>query len=425
MICIQLVIILLLIYIGSKSGGMALGLFGTFGVLILTLLFHNTIGNIPFDVIEIILSVIIAISVVDLSGGMEYLVLYMNKFLSKRKKYIIIVSPLITYFITLLSGTGHTALSIFPVIINISKKNGIKPVYPLSISVVASQIAVTASPISASVIYLSKILDPLGISYNQLLIILIPSTFISILITSIIINFFKTNKKQNFLNTNNIFFEKKILNKKSGKYSILLFLMGIIITLTYNILCDYVFSNKIKILSRTESTIIFMLTTALIISIICKIKIKKITDTNIFKSGINACICVMGVSWLGDTFIKSHFHEIKFMILNIVQQHPWMLSIILFFITSLFYSQAATTKAIIPSLITLGISPKIIIGSFTAVSALFLFPIYPTLLTAVEMDDTGSTKIGNYIFNHSFLIPGIIITSLSIILSFFIERMIL
>ncbi|QJC29039.1 anaerobic C4-dicarboxylate transporter family protein [Enterobacteriaceae endosymbiont of Plateumaris rustica] len=424
MIFIELIIILLLIYMGCKSGGMALGLFGTFGVLILTVFFHKKIGNIPFDVIEIILSVIITISTVKLSGGIEYLVFYMNKILSKNKKYIIIVSPIMTYCITLLSGTGHTALSIFPVIINISKKNGIKPVYPLSISVVASQIGVTASPISASLIYLSKILDPLGISYNQLLIILIPSTFISILITSIIISLYNI-KKKNSLNTYNFSCNKKIQNKKNGKYSILLFLIGIITILIYNILCDYIFSNQMKILSRTESIIIFMLTTALIISIICKIKIKKITSTNIFKSGINACICVMGVSWLGDTFIKSHIHEMKFIILNIVQQYPWMLSIILFFITSLFYSQAATTKAIIPSLITLGISPKIIIGSFTAISALFLFPIYPTILSAVEMDDTGSTKIGNYVFNHSFLIPGIIITSLSIILSFFIERMIL
>ncbi|QJC28595.1 anaerobic C4-dicarboxylate transporter [Enterobacteriaceae endosymbiont of Plateumaris consimilis] len=424
MIFVELIIILLLIYLGCKLGGMALGLFGTFGVLILTIFFHNKIGNIPFDVIEIILSVIIAISTVKLSGGIEYLVFYMNRILSRKKKYIIILSPLMTYFITLFSGTGHTALSIFPVIIKISKKNGIKPVYPLSISVVSSQIAVTASPISASLIYLSKILDPLGISYNQLLIILIPSTFISILITSIIINLFN-NQNKNLLHTNNVSFNKKLKNKKNGKNSILLFLIGIVVILTYNVLCDYVFFKETKILSRTESTVIFMLTTALIISIICKIKIKQINDTKIFKSGINACICVMGVSWLGDTFIRSHFHEMKFIILNIVEQYPWMLSIILFFITSLFYSQAATTKAIIPSLITLGISPKIIIGSFTAVSALFLFPIYPTLLSAVEMDDTGSTKIGNYIFNHSFLIPGIMITGLSIILSFFIVTLIL
>ncbi|QJC30375.1 anaerobic C4-dicarboxylate transporter family protein [Enterobacteriaceae endosymbiont of Neohaemonia nigricornis] len=424
MLIIEFIIVLTLICLGNKFGGIGLGLCSYVGVLILTLFFHQPVGDIPFDVVEIILAVIITISTLHLAGGINYIIFYIDKILSNKPKYIIIIAPMMTYFITIITGTSYTALFIFPIILNITKKYGIKPVYALSISVIASQIAVIASPISASLILLSKLLNPLGVSYNKLLLILIPSTFISVLITSIILSYwYKLYNKKKYVYNNQILQNIYLLNNKS-KYSLIIFIIGIIIMLVYNTVISSIYKQNI-ILPRTESIILFMFTISLFISLICKISFNQITQTKIFQSGINSCICVMGVSWLSNTFINANIEIIKFYILYIIKYKPGMLSIILCLITSLFYSQAATTKTIIPHLIELKIPLDMIISTFPAVSALFLLPTYPTMLHAIQIDDTKSTKTGTYIINHSFFIPGLIVTTLSISIDLILVNFIL
>ncbi|QJC31214.1 anaerobic C4-dicarboxylate transporter [Enterobacteriaceae endosymbiont of Macroplea mutica] len=420
MFIIECIIFIIIIYLGKKTGGIGLGLFSCVGVLILTLCFNHKIGSIPLDVIAIILSVTIMISILYLSDGINYLIYYVNKLLIQQPKYIIIVAPIITYFITLITGTSYTALSIFPVIMHISKKNNIQPVYPLSISVVASQVAIIASPISAAFIYFSKILEPFGINYFILLTIFIPSTFIAVLLTSLFTSiWYNFNHKYDVTNiTSYNDIEKKKLFSIKGKYSFILFCIGLGTILIYNVLCNiYNINNSIP---RTESIILFMLTISLVIHLVCQTNIKKITQTKIFQMGIEACICIIGVAWFSDTFIHAHMNIIKLYILYIIPYKPIILVITLLFITSLCYSQAVTTRAIIPYLIILGVPVKTIISIFTAVAGVFILPTYPTILYAVEIDDTGSTKIGKYIFNHPFLIPGILIIVISIIINFII-----
>lgn len=144
-----------------------------------------------------------------------------------------------------------------------------------------------------------------------------------------------------------------------------------------------------------------MLTIATAICVFCKIDTNQILNAATFKSGMSACVCVLGVAWLGDTFVQAHINEIKEFSGSLLQDHAWMLSIILFFAATLLYSQAATAKALLPAALALGVSPVGVVASFAAVSALFVLPTYPTLLAAVQMDDTGSTRIGKFVFNHS------------------------
>ncbi len=161
-----------------------------------------------------------------------------------------------------------------------------------------------------------------------------------------------------------------------------------------------------------------MLGAAALIVIFCKIDISKITSAATFKSGMSASICVMGVAWLGNTFVGGHIEEIKTVSADLLQNYPWMFAVILFFASTLLYSQAATAKALYPTAILLGVSPLSAIAAFAAVSALFVLPTYPTLIAAVEMDDTGSTRIGKFVFNHPFIIPGVIAISLSVLFGF-------
>lgn len=433
MFAAELVIVLLAIYLGARLGGIGIGFAGGLGVLILTLVFQIQPGSIPFDVIEIIMAVIAAIAAMQVAGGMDYLVSLAERMLRRHPKHITFLAPLVTWSMTVLAGTGHTAFSTLPVITEVAKEQGIRPSRPLSIAVIASQIAITASPISAAVVFFSGVLEPLGISYLTLLSICIPSTLVAIMLTAAVCNFLGCELKDDpvyqerlakgevQLRGNQVF---KL--KPHAKRSVLLFVIGILAVMFYaTAISDTVGLIKDPLLPRNEAIVVFMLTIAALISFSCKIDTSEVLNASTFKSGMSACVCVLGVAWLGDTFVQAHIGDIKTVAGDLLNDFPWLLSIVLFFASMLLYSQAATAKALLPAALMLGVSPLTAIASFAAVSALFVLPTYPTLLAAVEMDDTGSTRIGKYVFNHPFMIPGVIAISLCVIFGFVLGGIIL
>jgi len=178
-------------------------------------------------------------------------------------------------------------------------------------------------------------------------------------------------------------------------------------------------------IGRNEAIMALMLTAAASIVTFTKIDASQIANAATFKSGMSACVCVLGVAWLGDTFVSAHIGEIKEFSASILEQYPWMLAVVLFFASMLLYSQGATTTALMPAALAIGVAPITAVASFAAVSALFVLPTYPTLLAAVEMDDTGSTRIGNLVFNHPFFIPGVATISTSVALGFVFGGLIL
>lgn len=395
-------------------------------MLVLTLGFHIRPGAIPFDVIEIIMGVIAAIAAMQVAGGMDYLVSLAERLLRRHPRYITFLAPLVTWFMTMLAGTGHTAFSTLPVIAEVAKEQGVRPSRPLSIAVVASQIAITASPISAAVVFLAGILEPVGISYLGLLSVAVPSTMIAIFLAALVTNFLGKELKDDPVYQERLAKGEvsqrgaSVLEEKPGaKLSVLLFIVGIIAVVLYaTAISDTVGLIANPVLPRNEAIVIFMLTTGALICLTCKVDATRILSASTFKSGMSACICVMGVAWLGDTFVKAHLSEIQQVAGDLLVEFPWMLAVILFFASTLLYSQAATTKALMPAALLLGVSPVTAVASFAAVSALFILPTYPTLLAAVEMDDTGSTRIGKFVFNHSFIIPGTLAICLSVLFGF-------
>lgn len=422
----ELIVVFLAIYLGSRLGGIGIGFAGGMGVLVLTLGFQITPGAIPFDVIEIIMGVIAAIAAMQVAGGMDYLVSLAERLLRKHPRYITFLAPLVTYFMTLLAGTGHTAFSTLPVIAEVAKEQGVRPSRPLSIAVVASQIAITASPISAAVVFMAGILEPRGISYLALLGVAIPSTMAAIFIAALFTNFLGKELKdddvyQARLAKGEVTLRgaSKFQEKPGAKRSVLLLLLGIVAVVLYaTAISDAVGLITNPVLPRNEAIVVFMLTVAALICLTCKIDTGEILSASTFKSGMSACVCVLGVAWLGDTFVKAHIGEIQQVAGELLHDYPWMLAVILFFASTLLYSQAATTKALMPAALLLGVSPVTAVASFAAVSALFVLPTYPTLLAAVEMDDTGSTRIGRFVFNHSFLVPGTLAIILSVAFGF-------
>ncbi|CCP04466.1 Anaerobic C4-dicarboxylate transporter dcuA [Erwinia amylovora Ea644] len=422
----ELLVVFVAIYLGSRLGGIGIGFAGGLGVLVLTLGFQILPGAIPFDVIEIIMAVIAAIAAMQVAGGMDYLVNLAERLLRKHPRYITLLAPLVTYLMSLLAGTGHTAFSTLPVIAEVAKEQGVRPSRPLSIAVVSSQIAITASPISAAVVFMAGILEPKGISYLLLLAVAIPATMAGIFIAALITNFLGKELKDDALFQARLAKGEVTLRgaskfelKPGAKRSVLLLLTGIVAVVMYaTAISDAVGLIDNPVLPRNEAIVVFMLTVAMLICLTCKIDSAEILNASTFKSGMSACVCVLGVAWLGDTFVKAHIGDIQQVAGNLLHDYPWMLAVILFFASTLLYSQAATTKALMPAALMLGVSPVTAVASFAAVSALFVLPTYPTLLAAVEMDDTGSTRIGRLVFNHSFLVPGTLAIVLAVAFGF-------
>lgn len=211
-----------------------------------------------------------------------------------------------------------------------------------------------------------------------------------------------------------------------ARLSVIIFGIAIICVVFYaTAISSTVGLIKEPVLERDHAIITFMLAAATLITLLCRVEAKNILNASTFKSGMSACICVLGVAWLGTTFVAAHLDEINVYAGNLLESKPWLLAVVLFFAAMLLYSQAATTRALMPAALALGISPVAAIASFAAVSALFVLPTYPTLLAAVEFDDTGSTRIGKYVFDHPFLIPGTLTIIFAVILGFIFAGIIL
>lgn len=438
MLILQIIVLLGAIFVGIRLGGIGIGYAGGLGVVILGLALGMKPGAIPWDVILIIMSVIAAISAMQLAGGLDYLVQIAERILRSNPKYINYLAPTVTYFLTILAGTGHTAFSMIPVIVEVAKEQNIKPSAPLSIAVVSSQIAITASPVSAAVVYMTGVLEPLGWSYPLLLAIWILTTFIGCMLTALIITMFSNLD----LSSDPVYQDRlakglvkesvgaqNMQLKEGAKLSVGIFLIGVLLVVLYATAISKIGGKPVLIenviVPRDAAIMSFMLGVATFITILCKIEVGKITESSVFKSGMVACVCVLGVAWLGNTFVGGYTEEIKGLAGEWVTKIPALLALIFFLAATLLYSQAATAKAITPvAVAALGITAAnpgdsyMLVASFAAVSALFVLPTYPTLLGAVQMDDTGSTRIGHYIFNHAFLVPGVLAIVFSVALGF-------
>jgi anaerobic C4-dicarboxylate transporter DcuA len=431
---VELIVVLVFIWLGARLGSIGIGFAGGFGVLVLSLGFGLTPGSIPIDVILIIMSVIAAIAAMQVAGGLDYLVFLAEKILRRNPKYITFYAPVVTYVMTLMAGTGHTAFSTLPVIAEVAKEKGIRPSRPLAIATVASQIAITASPISAAVLFFASELEVLGVSYLQLLAITIPSSFIACMLAAVVTNFlgkdleddpvYQQRLAEGLVQVSTGLKERRI--EPGARISVLIFLLGLIFVVSYaTAISGSVGLIQDPVLPRNEAIMTVMLAVATLIALVCRINCAAVLNAATFKSGMSACVCVLGVAWLGTTFVAAHMEEINVLAGSILETKPWMLAVVLFFASMLLYSQAATTKALMPAALALGVSPTAAIAAFAAVSALFVLPTYPSLLAAVEFDDTGSTRIGKYVFDHPFILPGTLTIALAVTLGFMIASLIL
>ena len=438
MIYFELLVVLLVIFIGARVGGICLGIFGMIGLGILVFGFGLKPGDAPTDVMLIIVAVITAAAALQAAGGLDYLVKVAEKILRKNPAMITFLAPIVCYFFTFFSGTGHIAYSLLPIISEIATDSKVRPERPLSISVIASQQAITASPISAATAALlsAELLGSKGITLGNILTVCVPATLIGVIVGAIVVNFigvplekdpeYLRRLKEGLLQKE----EKSAIqisekDQQRAKISVIIFLIGVFSIMLFGFIDalrpSFVTDGKLQKMEMTHVIEIIMMMVAGLILIFTRIEVNKLIKGSVFLAGMQAVIAIFGIAWMGDTFFDGNTKFIEDNIENIVTHYPFLFAIALFVMSILLFSQSSTVKTLYPLAIgTLKLPALSLIAMFPAVNGYFFIPNYPTVVAAIDFDRTGTTRIGKYVLNHSFQIPGFVSTIVAIAVGYFI-----
>ena len=435
MIWFHLLVVLLFIVVGARLGGIGIGLAGAAGVIVLAATGVPTSSeHVPWDVIGIIMSVICTVAALQVAGSMDHLVHLTELLLRKHPRQIVFLAPFVTFLMSVMCGTGHTAYSVIPVIVDVSKEHRIRPSRPLSIAVVASQVGVAASPISAAMVALVIALEPLGIGYLICLAVVIPTTFIGLAVGAVV-----AARQGSDLKDDPVYRER--LDKglvrpsaavtddyrptRSAVPSLLIFLAALVLVVAY----ATVTSQEVGIISNppmssTLAIMTIMLTTAAVICLVARKPTASIASQDTFRAGMTATICVMGLAWLGNAFVEHYEETISAALSGPLQALPWLAAVFFYFAAPLMFSHAATTKAFMPLMVSLGLPAVALLASYPAVANYYLLPNYPTTVAAMEMDDTGSTRVGGNVFAHPFVLPGTVSIVVCVVLGFLLAPLV-
>lgn len=424
---LQLAFVLTAIIIGARLGGIGLGIMGGLGLGILTFVFGLQPTTPPIDVMLMIVAVISAAACMQAAGGLDLMVKVAEKLLRKNPQHVTLLSPLVTYTFTFIAGTGHVAYSVLPVIAEVATETKIRPERPLGIAVIASQQAITASPISAATVALLGMLAGFDITLVDILKITIPATLIGVFVGALysmrvgkeLVDDPEYQKRLAAGEFNKAHYElKDVANMSKARLSVIVFIVATIFIVLFGSIDSmrpsYLVDGREVMLDMPSIIEILMLSAAALILIVTKTNGLKAAQGSVFSAGMQAVVAIFGIAWMGDTFLQGNMAELKNSIEEVVRQMPWLFGVALFVMSILLYSQAATVRALVPLGIALGISPYMLIAMFPAVNGYFFIPNYPTVVAAINFDRTGTTRIGKYILNHSFMMPGLISTVVAI-----------
>jgi anaerobic C4-dicarboxylate transporter DcuA len=412
---------------GARAGGVGLGLWGAVGLLVLVVGFGVPPGAIPGEVLIIVLTVIMAASAMEVAGGVDFLVRVAERIIRKNPKQITIVAPLVTYGFTFASGTGHIVYPLLPVIYEVAHESGIRPERPMAIATIASQQAITASPVSAATAAMIGLLAAHHIGLVQILLICVPSTLLAVVVAAFVqLRVGKELKDdaeyQRRLKAGELAPPSRQRAgatsppplKQGAKASAFIFFGGVALVVLAGI-----FPALRTVPGRTAEPVVVgmpiaiaigMLAVAAIILTLTKAPAGEVPKSKTCQSGITAIIGILGLAWLGDTFISANQDTIIGGLSNMAKAAPWTFALGLFVASMLLYSQAATARALMPLGLSLGIPAASLVGMFPAVNGYFFIPNYGTLIAAMQFDRSGTTRIGKYLLNHSFMLPGLITT---------------
>ncbi|MBQ1649300.1 MAG: anaerobic C4-dicarboxylate transporter [Bacteroidales bacterium] len=437
---IELLIVLAALYVGSRYGSLALGAISGIGLAILVFGFGLKPGTPPTDVIYIIIAAVTCAGTLQASGGMDWMIQVAERLLRKHPEHITFLAPLTTFFLTVLVGTGHVVYTIMPIICDIALKKGIRPERPCSVASIASQVGITCSPIAAAVVAFVTISNANGymVSIPQVLMVTIPSCVIGLMCAA------AASLKRGKDLDKDPEFQKRVADPKINKYmygntettldkeitreakiSVYVFLSALLVIVLF------AFCQMIKIDGQSISKVInlpkmniciqiIMLVAAALNIILAKVNLPNTVSGSVWKSGMVAVIAIYGIAWMADTYFSNYMDQMKAMLGGLVESAPWAIAFVFFLVSVLINSQGAVVVAMLPLAYSLGIAGPVLLGVLPSVYGYFFIPNYPSDIATVNFDRSGTTVIGKYLLNHSFMMPGLISVAVSTVVGYLI-----
>lgn len=481
---LQLLIVLGALWVGSRYGSLALGAISGIGLALLVFGFGLKPGSPPTDVIYIIIAAVTCAGMLQASGGMDWMIQIAEKMLRKHPDRITFLAPLTTFFLTVLVGTGHVVYTLMPIICDIALKKGIRPERPCGVASIASQVGITCSPIAAAVVAFAAISGTNGFHVNnlQIIMITIPACLCGLMAaaTASYHRGLDLDKDPQFqarlkdpeqykyiYGSNATTLDKEI--SPEAKRAVYIFLAALTVIVIFslvqmfggNLLPTYDSIQAVKG-GPTEITIaaggnvtqtakqlatagvvvegvtevvkkplamnlviqIVMISAGALMIIFCKAAPKKAVAGAVWQSGMVAVVAIYGIAWLADTYFGNYMKEMQLMLADIVKEFPWSIALVFFFVSVLINSQGAVVVAMLPLAYSLGIAGPVLLGVLPSVYGYFFIPNYPSDIATVNFDRSGTTVIGKYLLNHSFMMPGLICVIVSTIVAYVLSMLI-
>ena len=435
---LQVLLILVCLFYGARKGGVALGLLGGIGLVVVVFAFGLPPGKPPVDVMLTIVAVVAASATLQASGGLDVLLQLAEKVLRRNPKYVSILAPFTTCTLTMLCGTGHVVYTMLPIIYDVAIKNGIRPERPMAASSIASQMGIIASPVSVAVVSLVAFLAkaPGGgpvMDFVTLLSVTIPSTLIGVLMVGIF-SWFRgkdLDKDEDFQRLiadperrASVYGDSKTLMgqalSKDQWTAMWIFIGAIAVVAALGAVESLRPVVGGKPMSMVLTIQMFMLMAGALMVVFTKTNPSEIGKSEVFRAGMIAVVAVFGVAWMADTVFEANLPTIKASLSEVVKSHPWTYAVALLIVSKLVNSQAAAISAMVPVALSIGVSPGYVVAFAAACYGYYILPTYPSDLAAIQFDRSGTTRIGKFVINHSFILPGLIGVSTSCVAGYFL-----
>lgn len=418
---LELLVVLFCIVMGTRASGVSLGFWGGAGVAILVFGFREPIGDAPVDALLIVLAVVVTSSAMQAAGGIDWLVQVAAKVISKRPKQITLVAPLVAFIFSVGAGTSNILYPLLPVITDLSYRNGVRPSRPLSLSVVATGIALACSPVSAAMAMMIGLTEaaPFHFSLVDILKVTIPAAIVGIILTSIVVS----RLGKNIADDPEI--QARIaagavpeasadampVATKAGRNAAIIFLLGVVSIVAFGLFKNLRPLNADgSVLGMTPIISIIMLVVGALIVLVSRPVVAEIPASSVFKAGMTSAIALLGLAWMTSTFLKAHSDFIANSVGGLVAGAPWIFALGVFIVCVLTTSQSTATQTIVPIGLAAGMSPALLSGMWAgAFAGIYVLPTNGSQIAAANFDYTGSTKLGSKLVDHSFFIPAVVL----------------
>ena len=435
---LQLLIVLGALWLGSRYGSLALGAISGIGLALLVLGFGLKPGNPPTDVIYIIIAAVTCAGIMQASGGMDWLIQIAERLLRKHPDRITFLAPLCTFFLTVLVGTGHVVYTLMPIICDIALKKGIRPERPCGVASIASQVGITCSPIAAAVVAFVSISNANGfdITIPQVLMVSIPACLCGLMAAAtasykrgldldkdpVFQARLQIPEQREFIYGSGATTLDKVIPVEA-KRAVYIFLAALGVIVLFAAVPSLLPSWDGKALKMNIVIQIVMITAAALMIIFCKASPKKAVAGPVWQSGMVAVVAIYGIAWLADTYFSNYMGEMQSMLTEIVKEYPWSIAFVFFLVSVLINSQGAVVVAMLPLAYSLGIEGAVLLGVLPSVYGYFFIPNYPSDIATVNFDRSGTTIIGKYLLNHSFMMPGLVCVTTSTIVAYLLSML--